>query len=263
MYTVFESDADIEETVKHGRDLLADLTGRQEQLGERILLEAELMIPTQHKGCECFYVIREGAVGYWKGGSQLFIFEEGDLIGLPAQMPVGGYFKTDFAVWADVYNLASWREVIAKEKDLTDKWNDFLCSQLSLLTILIGTVAPAGSNFAPKLKRYQEGELIISQGSIEHEVFSLVEGHAEVLKDGVCVGEVLQNEIFGALAALTNSRRTAEVRATKPCLVSALPKDHFLELIKKRPTTVRKLVEDMARAIIALNQQVVLLKGKS
>ncbi len=105
-------------------------------------------------------------------------------------------------------------------------------------------------NFAPS-------EVIIKQGTSGDEVYTLLNGHANVIVDGIIVGEVLADEIFGALAALTDMPRTASVVASQNCSVLSIEKDKFIELIQNRPLTVLKMVQDMARTIVDLNKKVV------
>ena len=65
-----------------------------------------------------------------------------------------------------------------------------------------------------------------------------------------------KKEYKSALAALTDTARTAKVVATKRCVVASLPKDNFVELFRDKPATVFKLVKDMSRTIVDLNRQV-------
>src|SRR5690625_7337213 len=77
---------------------------------------------------------------------------------------------------------------------------------------------------------FSAGETIIAQGAEADRVFTLLEGKAEALRDGVKVGEVHADEIFGALAVFTRQRRMASVVAISDCTVLAVPKDEFIDL---------------------------------
>ena len=67
------------------------------------------------------------------------------------------------------------------------------------------------------------------------------------------------NEIFGALAAAADTFRTATVVARERSIVVSVPKEGFLSIIETRPATTLKLIQDMARSIVALNKTVVKL----
>ena len=71
------------------------------------------------------------------------------------------------------------------------------------------------------------------------------------------VGEINTDEIFGAIAALTATRRTASIIAKTDCTALVVQSDRFKNLITVRPDTVTKLVEDMARTIISCNAKIV------
>src|SRR5690606_2487541 len=98
---------------------------------------------------------------------------------------------------------------------------------------------------------------MVEQGSHGDEVYTLMEGKAEVLVDGVKVGEILEEEMFGAVSLLTDKPRLASVVAATDCMVVRLSKEEFINLVQTRPDTIFKLASDLSRAIMALNDQVV------
>ena len=93
-------------------------------------------------------------------------------------------------------------------------------------------------------------------------MFSLFEGDAEVLVDGVAVGEIKEGEIIGAMAVLTEQPRSATVRARTRCAVVKVPRDQFASLIRSNPAMIHSLLVDMARHIMRLNRQVVQMSGR-
>lgn len=109
------------------------------------------------------------------------------------------------------------------------------------------------SNFAP-------GETIITQGETADLVYTLIEGSADAVCDGVKVGEIHQNEIFGALAVFTRQPRIASVVARTDCTVMMVNKDDFVQLIFEQPQISVGLIEEMAAKINELNNQLLALK---
>lgn len=83
-----------------------------------------------------------------------------------------------------------------------------------------------------------------------------MDGSADVLVDGQKVGELRQDEIFGAMALFTNERRSATVVAREACRVTAIPQAQFLTLMRKAPQLTHSLIEDMSRHIDLLNKEV-------
>jgi CRP/FNR family transcriptional regulator, cyclic AMP receptor protein len=109
------------------------------------------------------------------------------------------------------------------------------------------------SDFAP-------GETIINQGDAADLVYTLIEGKADAICDGVKVGEIHQNEIFGALAVFTRQPRIASVVARTDCTVMMVNKDDFVQLIFEQPQISVGLIEEMAAKINELNSQILALK---
>jgi CRP-like cAMP-binding protein len=62
----------------------------------------------------------------------------------------------------------------------------------------------------------QSGYHLVDQGSFAHEFFVILEGTAEVTKDGNRVTELGPGDFFGEIALLDEERRTASVVATSP-----------------------------------------------
>ena len=94
-------------------------------------------------------------------------------------------------------------------------------------------------------------------------MFIIIDGHAEAFVDGVKVGDVQKDEIFGAMAVFTHEKRSATVLASQPCTVMVIPKDQFLSLMESNPRIAHSLVESMARRIDLLNKEVTGLRQPS
>ena len=70
------------------------------------------------------------------------------------------------------------------------------------------------------------------------------------------IGVINKNEIFGAIAALTNTKRTANIVATSNCETIVVKNDNFWGLLAARPDTIEQLISDMARTIISCNERI-------
>lgn len=213
----------------------------------------------------CFFLLREGHLFFEVDDQRIFAFDEGDLVGLErfgvassgAQNLNSVSVKSEFAVIVDRYNLATFFKELSSNHKTLILWHDYLAMRFSLISMITASLSTAESVFTPAVKSFAPGEKIISQGACESEVYTLGEGRADVFVDSIKVGEIIPDEIFGAIAGLTGTPRTADVIATEPCLVLSLPSAKFIDLIKNRPATVKKLIDDMARKIVALNDKVV------
>jgi NADH dehydrogenase len=85
---------------------------------------------------------------------------------------------------------------------------------------------------------YEPGELIIREGQIGRELFSIVQGEVEVLAAGA-KGEVLARlgpkAVFGERALLEDTPRTASVRAATPVDVIVVGRSDFKALVDSFP----------------------------
>ena len=204
--------------------------------------------------------ITEGVATLTVGGRRVITFEEGDLIGLEQEFGIlDSKIILDFAIRVDSFKTES---LLISAEPRPD-WSHYLLYRFNGMLVAFASLVKRDDEFRPQVRTYAPNEVIIEQGTLDTKVFTLLRGHADVFVDGLKVGEILSDEIFGALAALTNMPRNASVIASQECLTLSLERTRFLELIQTRPETVLKMVEDMARTISSLNCRVVALEKGS
>lgn len=75
------------------------------------------------------------------------------------------------------------------------------------------------------------GTVIVRQGERAHAFFTLVEGAAVVERDGLPIACLGPGAIFGELALLTYTRRTATVTTTAPSRIEVVPVPAFRRLV--------------------------------
>ncbi len=257
MYTLFEIPDKAKEMLARSRVLLPQIFSRVMPLRKSVRLSATSDLYGAEERRGRLYLLTEGAVSFWLNDENIFTYEEGDLVGLEQDFNgARGRYVCEFAVVADEFELS---DIVAAAAvaEVGTWWTEFLIDRLNAETLIVAAVAHGEREFRPRVRNYSAGTVIIEQGAVANEVYTLLQGRADVFVDGVKVGEVLQDEIFGALATLTDMPRTATVKAASDSLAMSLEKEKFMDLMQKRPHTVLKMVEDMARSIVALNQQVV------
>jgi CRP-like cAMP-binding protein len=115
----------------------------------------------------------------------------------------------------------------------------------------------------PKFRAFSPGDVIVREGEFSQEVLCLVDGDADVIAHGAKVGKVKQEEIFGALAALTGAPRMASVVAAKPTTCMVFERDDFEDLLRSHTALMSKLFEDMARAMHEANTEIARLKHET
>jgi Cyclic nucleotide-binding domain len=72
-------------------------------------------------------------------------------------------------------------------------------------------------------RRLETGDTLVEQGEPGRDMFLLLDGLLDVEVDGETVARVGAGTVLGELAVLDDGRRTATLRATRPCRVAVLP----------------------------------------
>jgi CRP/FNR family transcriptional regulator, cyclic AMP receptor protein len=207
------------------------------------------------------YRIREGQVFHQVRGKLVTVFDAGDLIGLPHSLNIS---EGTFSCTAQVILVPYERdELIAhfhENTKLHKTWSYYLTCNLSFYQQALAQ--EIRSEFRPHagFLHFDRGDKIIQQGDVADRVYNLLEGSADAVCDGVKLGEIQAGEIFGALAVFTHQPRTASVIATGRCLVLAVRKEEFVDLINHQPQICLNLIEEMAEKINQLNAQLIAKK---
>ncbi len=258
MNTLFEQPVEAQESNARCQALLAQILAQIPAAREnaKLIGKQELYQDPAHQGR--LFLLKEGALSYSRNGRVLFFYDVGDLIGLEHCFGgSGGKICTDFAVIVDEYRAEDVLSHVQADAELLRHWSAFLIGQLSLFRSICGGLVKEEMKAVPNIKNFSPGDVIIEQGGKDTDVYTLLDGHADVLVDNVEVGEIEAEEMFGVIAALRGASRTATVVATRPSTTLTLPSSAFVELIEARPTTVLRLVEGMSNKIVALNERVV------
>jgi len=169
---------------------------------------------------------------------------------------------TDFAIVVAEYDTKELLNYIRADEERSHALVQFMSGMFHSYQLIASHYKQDDADFHPEIRQYDEGDIIIEEGGTDNEVYTLLSGAADVLVGDTQVGDIKRDEIFGAIAALTGTPRTAKVIATLECSVLVVASDRFQDLLEKRPDTVTKLIEDMARTIVAGNQKIVDLSSK-
>lgn len=201
-------------------------------------------------------IVESGCVCAQRSGANVVKYEATDLLGMSQ-----GYGLPDLDYCAQtpttlaVYPVGDVLRYLHADKKRAAQWTAFLLTQLSVyqqsLVLETGDTVATSAGFL----QFSAGETIITEGDPAGEVYHVVQGHADVYRAGVVVGEILPGELFGAMAMLCGSARTATVVARDDVLVAAVPQEDFQSLIQQHPETAVTLMTNMARAINDLNDR--------
>lgn len=209
-------------------------------------------------------LINEGQVAYRVEGKLVAHFEAGDLLGLPRSLNLPqGTFSCDSSIAVTAYDRDELVAHANSDSKLQKNWAYYLVYQMSFYQQALAQEIRGEFQPTAGFMHFRSGETIIEQGALADRVYTLLEGSADAMCDGIKVGEINADEIFGALAVFTRQTRMASVVASSDCTVLAVRKEEFIDLIDHQPHICLGLIEEMAAKINQLNNQLLSLAAKT
>jgi CRP/FNR family cyclic AMP-dependent transcriptional regulator len=94
-----------------------------------------------------------------------------------------------------------------------------------------------------------EGKEMTREGSRGREFFVLLEGEADVTKDGSSINKLGSGDFFGEIALVSDSPRTATVTATSPVRALVITDRSFRRLLDEQPEIQRKVLVALAERL--------------
>ena len=93
------------------------------------------------------------------------------------------------------------------------------------------------------------GTVLCREGKLGQEFFVIVDGEAEVTKDGKRIATRTGGEFFGEIALITTTKRTATVTATTPLRCFIITRGDFRRVLEENPRVQRKVMEALAERL--------------
>jgi CRP-like cAMP-binding protein len=90
------------------------------------------------------------------------------------------------------------------------------------------------------------GKVLTSEGDRGREFFVVLEGSADVRRDGRELPSLAAGDFFGEIALVTDKARTATVTANGPMRALVITDRAFRELLRKSPAIQGKVLEAVA-----------------
>ncbi len=94
-----------------------------------------------------------------------------------------------------------------------------------------------------------EGKELTKEGAPGREFFVLIEGSADVRRNGRKVNTMRAGDFFGEIALISGSPRTATVTATEPVRTLVLTQRDFRTLLRNEPEIQSKVLEALAERL--------------
>lgn len=95
----------------------------------------------------------------------------------------------------------------------------------------------------------REGKEMTKEGSRGREFLVLLDGDADVTKDGHSINKLGAGDFFGEIALVADSPRTATVTATSPVRALVITDRSFRRLLDEQPEIQRKVLQALAERL--------------
>lgn len=107
---------------------------------------------------------------------------------------------------------------------------------------------------------YQNGEVIIKQGSIGNCLYVIQEGKVEVISESngteKKIAELGESEFFGEMGLFEKDIRSCTVKALGKAKILSVDKRNFYKSIEKDPSIAYRLLEKMSKRLRETNLQI-------
>lgn len=109
--------------------------------------------------------------------------------------------------------------------------------------------------FAENFKSYKTGDIIFKQGDPGLMMYVVKEGTVELRAEGVLLEIVEPGHIFGEMALIEGSTRSATAVAASDCKVVPLDQDKFMFMVQQTPYFAIEVLKIMARRLRTANHE--------
>jgi CRP/FNR family transcriptional regulator len=103
---------------------------------------------------------------------------------------------------------------------------------------------------AATVTEHPAGEALTEQGALGHRFHLLLEGAAEVERDGRRLGSVGPGDFVGELGLLGGGPSTATVQCTEPTTCLTLRREVFWEVLEAEPSIALRILEVVSRRLV-------------
>lgn len=202
-----------------------------------------------------YHIVTTGYVYYGSDEGTHRIYHPNDVFLIsPKQTTTNNSFFTDFA--AQTISISE-SELLAQQQtnvEFQKTWLLYEAQRTHLLLTFGQSLTISKKQVTPQLQQFAPGATIIDEGSQAEVVYVLVRGQATVSLGGKKIGTIDENEIFGEMAVLTHTNRSATVQAQTECLVQILDRDSFRNLITQNNQTLLEMATQLSKRIITIDK---------
>ena len=120
--------------------------------------------------------------------------------------------------------------------------------------------------FTSQLMTYEPGEVLFREGETADAAFVIMDGEVEILAEThtgeVVVGTLGKDQLFGELALLNSSPRSATLRAKGRLQALRIADDMFLKLVTENPGVALEVMRQLSDKLMRTHKQVEALQDE-
>jgi CRP-like cAMP-binding protein len=208
-----------------------------------------------------FYAILQGEVQIYQLDKPIRILSDQDVFGLEnfyRGIPYSTTAKATKTSRIAIYESEHIDEIAYAKPALATMVMRSAFLQLEQTTSIAEANISYGETINLDLTEYEDGQVIIEEGTSGTEVFKLYqsEGGLEVLKKGVRIGVISNTgEYFGEMSFILNEPRSATIRSIGKSVVEVIPmQEGGLErLINENPDVANRIITTLAERLKKVN----------
>jgi CRP/FNR family cyclic AMP-dependent transcriptional regulator len=96
---------------------------------------------------------------------------------------------------------------------------------------------------------HEAGDVLTSQGVIGHRFHLIIEGRADVSRDGQAIASIGTGDFVGEIGLLGGGAATATVTCAAPTTTLTLRRERFWELLEAEPAIALRILEVVCRRL--------------
>ncbi len=242
-------------------NLLSEVKDETSAMEVKEYKPGEIIIPEGEER-DCFFVILKGEVTLSQNNKLIRVLKEDDVFGLESvflKKPFTTTAKTITSARIAAYGIGLLRDLIYDHPALIEKILSSLVAQLEQTT----QVAEENIELAKLIdfneKVYQDGEIIIEEGSEGIDFYRLIEteGGLLITKGGKEIGRISEpGEYFGEMSSLLSQRRTATVRSIGRSVVQVFPGENLEAALEAYPSLAKKIIDTLAYRLAEASKKI-------
>lgn len=101
----------------------------------------------------------------------------------------------------------------------------------------------------PDVRRFHAGETLFTEGDAGDCMFAVIEGEVAIQKNGIVLERVGVGGVFGEMALIDHSPRSASAVANTDCAVAALGQKRFMFLVQQTPYFALEIMHVLAERL--------------